>query len=140
MRKYGTEYFKKMQRGQFLVAATILTLLVVVFIYLGTRKEFGLMGRFLAIFGQASLFINALAHIIGTLRLRRYTPGLITAVLIYIPYSICLFYFALQNNYITGKQLFFAFGAGIIMQLPLVLGALFFGKLLMRLLGMSKQT
>lgn len=140
MRKYGTEHFKKMQRGQFPAAVTILTLLVVVFIYFGTREEVGLVGRFLAIFGQASLFINALAHIIGTLRLRRYTPGLITAVLIYIPFSIYLFNIALQNNYITEKQLFFAFGAGIIMQIPLVLGALFIGKLLIRLLGTSKQT
>lgn len=132
MRKYGTGHFRNMQRGQFAAAVILLTLLAVSFIYLGTNDEYGVMGRILAIFIQASLCINALVHMIASIRFRRYTPGVITAVLIYIPFSLYLFDAALKTSYVTGMQLAWAFVAGVVLQLPLVLGALFVGGWLVR--------
>jgi hypothetical protein len=44
------------------------------------------------------IFSNALIHIIPALRLGCYTPGLISAVLLYLPLSVTAYYLALHSQ------------------------------------------
>lgn len=44
----------------------------------------------------ALLFVNAMIHIGGTIRFRKYNPGVATAVLLYVPLSIYVFYLYYQ--------------------------------------------
>jgi len=37
------------------------------------------------------LFQNAIIHCMGSLRLKRYMPGLVTGLVLYVPLSVCAF-------------------------------------------------
>jgi len=51
------------------------------------------------------MFANALFHIAGSLVDGRYVPGLVTAVLLYLPYYIWLFVRALKSRRVTAAAL-----------------------------------
>ncbi len=59
-------------------------------------------------------FINALIHIGGTVKLRRYNPGVVTAVLLYLPLSIYAYYLSDQAGLLglTNLVLSVVLGAG----------------------------
>jgi hypothetical protein len=62
----------------------------------------------------ALLFMNSLIHIGGTIKLRRYNPGFITAILLYLPFSIYSYYLYDQAGLmgLTNLILSVALGAG----------------------------
>jgi hypothetical protein len=62
----------------------------------------------------ALLFINALIHIGGTVKLKRYNPGVVTAVLLYLPLSIHAYYLYDQAGLLglTNLILSIVLGAG----------------------------
>lgn len=62
----------------------------------------------------ALLFINALIHIGGTVKLKRYNPGVITAVLLYLPLSIYSYYLYDQAGLLDSTNLILSalLGAG----------------------------
>lgn len=59
--------------------------------------------------------INALAHIVAAFRARQYNPGLVTAILLFLPLSIWIFVFqpASLAQYLAGALLIIALHAAI---------------------------
>ena len=47
------------------------------------------------------LFINGLMHIMGCVRVRGYTPGVITGVLLYMPLSVYAYYLFIRSGQLT---------------------------------------
>ena len=91
---------------QFVISVTILTLGGFLATYWGVEVLHNTTGYWIVMGIQAILFFNAfIPHIGSTIRFRMYSPGVITATLITIPFSIYLFQRALGENIITWKQI-----------------------------------
>ncbi len=88
---------------QFLVALGIFTAIPYLCALSGdlTRKG-GLSILFLLVI-QMVMFINVLPHVAMATFLKGYTPGLITSVLINLPFSLLLFRAALKDGWLSKK-------------------------------------
>ena len=47
------------------------------------------------------ILVNAVIHLVPAIRLKRYIPGLISAILLYIPLGLYAFYFAARWEHLT---------------------------------------
>jgi hypothetical protein len=93
------------------ISALVITLIVVGIEWL-SRSAFSLT-LIIAWFGFLML-ANAIVHIAGGLVDRQYVPGLVTAVLLYIPYYLWLFVKAVTSERVNLPVLFVASVAGSI--------------------------
>ena len=50
---------------------------------------------------SALLFSNAVFHVVGTLRARNYSPGVVTAVVLYVPLAVCGYWYFLGNRRVS---------------------------------------
>jgi len=91
---------------QFVIAVTILTLGGFALTFLGLELLPQPIG-FLMILGiQMVLAFNAFVpHLLTTIRFRLYSPGLVTALLITLPFSFYIFRRALTENLLTWTQI-----------------------------------
>jgi hypothetical protein len=114
---------------QFVIAVTFLTLagfLVTYFgvVYLGDRT-----GYLIVLGIQAILFFNAfIPHIASTLRFRIYSPGVITATVITLPFSLYLFHRALTEKILDWKQVWILMGVAPFAMVIFALLSLRIGK------------
>lgn len=93
---------------QFVAAVTFLTLVAFLATYLGVVVLGSLTGYLLVLEIQTILLVNAfIPHIATTIRFQMYSPGVVTAVLINIPFSMYLFHRALSENILTWSQIWF---------------------------------
>jgi hypothetical protein len=100
--KLDSPIHPKVTTRQFAIAVTLLTLGSIVITYFGTRNPDSFLGPIFVLAIQAILFVNAFVpHIVMTVKMKMYSPGLVTAVLINIPFTIYLFNRALQEQKIT---------------------------------------
>ncbi|WP_062239073.1 HXXEE domain-containing protein [Fictibacillus sp. FJAT-27399] len=76
----------------------------------------------------STLFMNGVTHVLQAMYFRGYTPGVATAVLIIFPYSICVWR---SMNKVHGVKLAKYLAAGMVLQIPLAVGALIVGSLLL---------
>jgi hypothetical protein len=96
---------------QFVIAVTFLTVAGFVITYVGVEVVGNQMGYWMVLAIQAILFFNALIpHIAATIRFRLYSPGVITATLINIPFSVYLFQRALMEHILDWKRLWILLG------------------------------
>lgn len=78
-----------------------------------------LVGRSLLAFSMsvaALLFINAFAHIMGSLRAKGYAPGVITGVLLYLPLSIYAYYLFVSSGQLTPSEVIATGVLGLVYQ------------------------
>ena len=72
---------------------------------------------------QAMVLVNALIpHIAASLVLRAYTPGVLTAVVVNVPFSLWLFWNADRNRFLSRKQIVFVLISGAALLLPRLQG------------------
>jgi hypothetical protein len=91
---------------QFVIAVIILTLSGFLITYWGVEYLHNPTGYLIVMGIQAILFFNAfIPHIGTTIRFRMYSPGVVTATLITVPFSIYLCQRALVENMITWEQI-----------------------------------
>jgi hypothetical protein len=73
-----------------------------------TRSSTGIL---LVLGIQTVMVFNAFVpHLVSTLRFRMYSPGLVTAMLITLPFSFYLFQRALNEHHLTGPQFWILLG------------------------------
>lgn len=90
---------------QFVIAVTFITIAGFIITYLGVEYFANQTGYLLVLGMQAILAFNAFVpHIATTIRFRMYSPGVITAVLIMLPFSFYLFRRAFEENILTWNQ------------------------------------
>lgn len=96
---------------QFVIAVTFLTLAGFLLTYLGVEYLANQTGYFMVMGIQAILLFNAFVpHIASTIRFRMYSPGVITGILITLPFSFYLFRRALSENMLTTTQFWIMLG------------------------------
>jgi hypothetical protein len=75
-----------------------------------------------SLFAPALIAINAAIHIVGSIVRRRMLPGLITAVLLYVPTAAWVYTTAYMDGVLTGSvTLLSTLGGALFMVLPVVL-------------------
>jgi hypothetical protein len=96
---------------QFFIAVTVLTLAGFLATYFGIKYLANQTGYLIVLGIQAILLFNAfIPHIASTLRFRMYSPGVITATVITLPFSFYLFRRALTENILDWKQFWILLG------------------------------
>lgn len=88
----------------------ILTTLVTI----NYRKPTKLKTTALVAFASANLFWDALFHLFTTQVLNRYSPGLLTAMLLYYPISILVGMVVLKEGLLKPKQFWLAVSGGLV--------------------------
>lgn len=78
--------------------------------------------------------LNGLFHLSQTLAIRGYTPGVATALLVSLPYSVYILHRLRAEELVTTRDLYRSIGLGVLLHTPLVLGAQTLGRMLVRLL------
>ncbi|MEB3101349.1 HXXEE domain-containing protein [Ferviditalea candida] len=102
--------------SQFAVAVFVEFVLFTVITYLAAEQ-----GSYIFFIGfNAILLIHVFTHFAQTLYLRMYTPGVITALLIILPYSIYLFYRLIGEGIVTLREVFIYAPFGLVL-IPIVL-------------------
>jgi hypothetical protein len=71
------------------------------------------------------LLVNALIHVAGSLRAKAYAPGLVTAVILYVPLSLAAFVIAAKESFVSTQGLVVAMALGFLYHI-LLLGYLWF--------------
>ena len=90
---------------QFVIAVTFITIAGFILTYVGVEYLANPAGYSLVLGMQAILLLNAfIPHIATTIRFRMYSPGVITAVLVLIPFSLYLFRRAFDEDILTWTQ------------------------------------
>lgn len=69
----------------------------------------------------AGFFMNMIFHVYFTLRTREYSPGTVTACIIFVPISLIIFYLADKEGLLTLTTIMLSIILGFIM-LPLIVG------------------
>jgi hypothetical protein len=62
--------------------------------------------------------INALTHIVSTIRLRIYNPGLITSIVLFLPFTIFVLALEAQRGTLSGTDIGLIVAAGILLHVP----------------------
>ena len=96
---------------QFVIAVTFITVAGFVVTYFGVEYLANQTGYLLVLGIQTILLFNAFVpHIVTTIRFRMYSPGVITAILIMLPFSFYLFRRAFEENMINWTQFWVMLG------------------------------
>jgi len=90
---------------QFVIAVTFISLAGFALTYVGVDYLANQTGYLLVLGMQAILLVNAfIPHLATTIRFRMYSPGIITAVLITLPFSFYLFRRAFEESILSWSQ------------------------------------
>ena len=96
---------------QFVIAVTFLTTGGFILTFLGVEKLSQPIGYLLILGIQMVLVFNAFVpHLISTIRFRLYSPGLVSALLITLPFSFYLFQRAMTESLLTLNQFWILLG------------------------------
>jgi hypothetical protein len=96
---------------QFVIAVTVLTLSGFILTFLGVEVWGQSIGYLLVLEIQMVLAFNAFVpHLFTTIRFRLYSPGVVSALLITLPFSFYLFRRALTENILTWNQFWILLG------------------------------
>jgi hypothetical protein len=74
--------------------------------------------RWLGLAWIGGTLINALTHIIGAIRLRSYNPGLVTSIVLFLPFTIWALTREVSAGLLTGWQVAGLLVAGIVLHIP----------------------
>jgi hypothetical protein len=96
---------------QFVIAVTLITIGGFILTYVGVEYLANQTGYLLVLGIQAVMLLNAfIPHIVTTFRFRMYSPGVITAVFITLPFSYYLFQRAFSENILSWSQFWILLG------------------------------
>jgi hypothetical protein len=116
---------------QFVIAVTFLTLAGFLLTYFELEYLANQTGYLIILGMQAILLFNAFVpHITSTIRFRVYSPGVITAILITLPFSYYLFRRALTENILTWTQFWMLLGMAPFAMVTFALLSLQIGKVM----------
>lgn len=114
---------------QFGIAVTVLTAAGFLLTFLSLEYFETTMGYLLVLEIQAILLFNAfIPHIGSTIRFRMYSPGVISAVIITIPFSFYLFRRAFAENILSSDQFWILLGIAPLAMVMFAYLALRIGK------------
>jgi hypothetical protein len=118
---------------QFVVAVSFLTLANFILTYASLTWLPASVGFLLILGVQAILFVNAFVpHLATTIRFRLYSPGVMTAICITLPFSVYLFQRAFREQILSWGQFWIMLGVAPFAMVLLAYLSLQVGKVLTR--------
>lgn len=113
--------------SQFTVAVLLEFIIFIPITYLAVEHQ-----NYLLFVGfNAILLLHVFMHLGQSIYLKMYTPGVITGIVITLPYTIYLFYRMVQENLLTLKQIILYAPSGLLL-LPIILVGHRIGKIVIR--------
>lgn len=102
--------------AQFAVAVLLEFIVFIPFTYLAAEQ--GSYFVFLAI--NTLFLLHVFTHVGQSLYLKQYTPGVVSAVIVILPYTLYLFYTLLSEQLVTWKEVLLSIPVGLLV-IPLVI-------------------
>ncbi|GGH22543.1 HXXEE domain-containing protein [Paenibacillus segetis] len=113
--------------AQFAVAVALEFIVFIPVTYLAVEQQ-----NYLLFIGfNALLLVHVFTHLGQSILLRAYTPGVVTALLFTLPYSLYLFYRMINDGLVSLKEVLYYAPTGLIL-LPIVLLGHKLGKMALR--------
>lgn len=112
-----------LKSSQFAVAVLLELTLLLPFTYLAAEKDTYLW--FLS--ANVIFFLHVFTHVAQSVRLKTYTPGVVTAIAIVLPYTSYLFWRLTTEGTVNWQQLYRSLPVGLLL-LPVVLLGHWLGK------------
>ena len=110
--------------AQFLAVLIPITLVPFILLFFWKKKPSALWAAYFLCGLQFVIFFNVFSHVSSAILLRAYSPGLLTALLVNLPFSIFFFIRNYRSKFITRRNLpLFVIGA-LLAHGPLLLGLL----------------
>jgi hypothetical protein len=120
----------RVSKPQFAAAISLLFIVILIVTFLWYRKPSAPTHRLVMGFIIAGLFFNSLTHIGQALIFRQYVPGLVTAVLLLLPYTFVILKSQHAKFFPSNKSASLVL-LGVIASTPvIVIVSLLFGKLI----------
>lgn len=117
--------------NHFLFALTILTIIGFIFTIYSLLWNKGESFSYLMNGFVGLIFLNAFfPHILGTILLKQYTPGVITSLIIYLPLGIYVFYEHLNKQKIGKSKFIISILVGCLTGIVLTVALLTLGKVI----------
>jgi hypothetical protein len=102
--------------GQFAVAVLLEFIIFIPFTFMAAEQE-----KFFIFLSFNALFLlHVFTHLGQTLYLKMYTPGVVSAVIFVLPYTLYLFYRLIREELVTWGEVLFSIPVGL-MLVPIVL-------------------
>ncbi len=127
--------FHSVTQVQFLSALVLITAAAFVLCFLAVNRLGRGVWAYVPLWIQSILFFNAFSHIAITIHTGEAAPGIFTAVLVNIPFTLVLFRRAFREGLVTARGAAYAAVAGLVLYVPVVLLSLGLGSLVERLSG-----
>jgi hypothetical protein len=115
-------FLRSMTGEQFAVSLVIATLLGFFVIWFAARSRMNGPWLVLAIAFQVGLVLNALQHAVVGVWAGGYAPGVVTGLLLNLPYAVYLIRRALREGWVRIKPLIITALVVLVLMAPLVLG------------------
>lgn len=112
---------------QFLIALLIITIIPYLVALLWLSRTWAV---YLLVGFQVVMLINVFAHTLMAMFLRGYAPGLITALLINLPFSVYLLRRAVHENWMSKRAVLWMFPAGLLVHGPVLAGLMLLSGLI----------
>jgi hypothetical protein len=74
--------------------------------------------RWLGLAWVGLTLINGIIHIVTTIRLRLYNPGLVTSIVLFLPFTICMLPLGVERGTLTGGEVGLILLYGVLLHLP----------------------
>jgi Protein of unknown function with HXXEE motif len=118
--------------GQFTFAFLLLFIIVTLSSYFATKRFASSMGLdfFTSLLGV--MFLHVFTHVGQTVLLRKYTPGVITAILVMLPYTVYTYHRLLHSGMVNVTSIFITAVVGLMFVIPLLLFAHALGRKFVR--------
>jgi len=91
----------------------VFMLILLTLVYVNFRTSTPLRGVLLVVFASANLFWDALFHLVMTPILDRYSPGVVTAMLLYYPICILVGIVIIRDKILTPRRFVLALLGGL---------------------------
>jgi hypothetical protein len=65
--------------------------------------------------------VNAVTHIVASLRFRAYNPGLVTAIVLFLPFTIWALWREVANGLLSGREVALIVLLGVLLHVPVAL-------------------
>jgi hypothetical protein len=112
---------------QFLTALLIITVIPYLVTLLWLKRGWA---TYLLIALQVVMLINVFAHVMMAIFLRGYAPGLLTALLINLPFSLYLLKRAVAEGWVTKRSVIWMFPLGLLIHGPVLAGLMLLSGLI----------
>ena len=125
------DHFRNMERPVFARALVVISLVALIFLLIGTLGDPSGTRRFIGLLLPASLVLNALFHLVATIRFRKYVPGAASAVVM-LALSLVAVRSAVGAGWVDWARAGWALGLALVLQFPIIQLALFIGRVVVR--------